>query len=488
MHLKLLRLELKSFFRNPQFGTNLLMKIFMFIGYLYLAFMLIGSGFIVFFLAKEELNENPVRLFCRFFIYYWILDLVLRYFIQQMPTQNIKPFLTQNITKKVLVKHTILKTIFHFFNWGILLFLIPFGILNIIDGFVWWRIIMLILGVYALFYFNNFLNILLNGKDVVFYTVMAILVVLGGLEYFNYLQISEYSEPIFYAFYEYAGVFLIPIVLSIALSYWVYRDIKTNFYLDKGLETQKVEGKTENIQFLNRFGVVGTFINNDIRLLKRSKAAKGTLIGAIAFLLYGLLGFISDTYNADSMRLFTGLFVTGGFIFIFGGRVPAWDSQHYPLMMTMNVPYKEYLKGKWAFLVLTTFISTIIASVYIFISWELYLTIFAAGLYNIGVNSYLTLLSGSFNKTPIDLNTRKKSMGSQNNFNMKTILITLPQLLLPMIVFAGVKYFFGIYIAVIALGILGLIGFLLRNKIFDKIVKRYKEEKYTTLEAFKKGA
>jgi xanthosine utilization system XapX-like protein len=41
--------------------------------------------------------------------------------------------------------------------------------------------------------------------------------------------------------------------------------------------------------------------------------------------------------------------------------------------------------------------------------------------------------------------------------------------------------------AVLSLGILGLIGFLLRDKIFDKIVKIYKSEKYSTLAAFKKG-
>ncbi|HBN6778185.1 TPA: hypothetical protein L3251_003821 [Elizabethkingia anophelis] len=40
--------------------------------------------------------------------------------------------------------------------------------------------------------------------------------------------------------------------------------------------------------------------------------------------------------------------------------------------------------------------------------------------------------------------------------------------------------------AVISLGILGLIGFLLRDKIFDQIVKIYRSEKYSTLAAFKK--
>ena len=69
---------------------------------------------------------------------------------------------------------------------------------------------------------------------------------------------------------------------------------------------------------------------------------------------------------------------------------------------------------------------------------------------------------------------------------MKIMLLMIPQIALPMGVFAVAKYFFGIYPAVGSLAILGIIGFLIRDKIFDIIVKVYKNQKYTTLEAFKK--
>src|SRR5690606_8469504 len=121
----------------------------------------------------------------------------------------------------------------------------------------------------------------------------------------------------------------------------------------------------------------------------------------------------------------------------------------------------------------------------VFISWEFYLTIFAAGLYNLGVNSYLTLLAGAYNKKPIDLNSRAKSFGGgANNMNMKVVLIMVPQMVLPMAVFAAVKYFFGLEMAVASLAVLGLTGFLLRDKIFDLIVKTYKSQKYSTISAF----
>jgi hypothetical protein len=105
----------------------------------------------------------------------------------------------------------------------------------------------------------------------------------------------------------------------------------------------------------------------------------------------------------------------------------------------------------------------------------------------LGVNSFLTLFSGAYNKKPIDLNATTKSFGGgQNKVSFKVMLMLIPQLLLPMSIFAGMKYFFGMYPAVISLGLLGLIGFLMREKIFSQIVKVYKTEKYSTIAAFKK--
>ena len=486
MYWRLLQLEFKNFIRNPQFGTNLGMKILMFFGMAYFSAIFVALPFILYFFAKKKMMADPLLIFCEFFIYYWAFDLIIRYFLQQMPTQNIKPFLTLGITKKKLVNYTVIKILVNFFNWGNLLFLLPFAGLLIYDGgYSVMHLMMFTFGIFAIFYFNNFLNILLNGKNLVLYIVVAVMASLAALEYFKVIELSYYSQRLFYSLYEYAGVFLIPVILAVLTAYLAYQEIYKNFYLDKGLELKVAEGKTENIAFFDRYGVMGTFINNDIRLLKRSKAAKSALFASAMFLLYGLLTFTKG-YDNSFMQVFMGIFVTGGFMLMFGQRVPSWDSSYYPLMMTSNVPYKEYLKGKWSLIIIGISVSIVLSSFYLLISWDFYLTVFAAGLYNLGVNSYITLLAGAFNKKPIDLNSKSKSFGGgTNNFNMKTMLLTIPQMLLPMAVFAIVKYFLGIYPAVASLGILGIIGFMMRDKVFGYIVKVYKTQKYSTLDSFK---
>ncbi|WP_027382995.1 DUF5687 family protein [Epilithonimonas caeni] len=482
---RFIRLEFKSFFRSSSLAANIVVKIFQLLGVLYILaiFVFVACG--AFYLPKQKLHIDPLPFISKFLIYWLIADLFLRYFFQQMPTQNIKPFLTMNIKKSTLVNYMISKTFLSFFTWGGLFIYVPLlGILlyngySALESFSW------TLAIIILSFTINLINILLNGKDLAVWIIGGILVLAGGLDYYNIIALSSVSEKFFMLFYNHWYAIVLPIAIFGLLYVFCRKSIYNNFYLDKGLEMKQEVGKTENIQFLNKYGVLGTFINNDIRMIKRSKAAKSITLGSFLFLFYGLLLFSSPAYKTAYMQLFMGLFVTGGFLFLFGQRVPSFDSSYYPLMMTLNVPYKEYLKAKWWLIASATAVSMVLAVGYAFVSWDLYFTFLAAGLYNIGVNSQVVLLSGAFNKNPIDLNARGKTLGKKNNFSFKNILLLLPQMVLPMAVFGVSKYFFGTTAAVASLGVLGLIGFFLREKFFDFIVKLYKKEKYSTIKAFK---
>ena len=485
MFLKFLRLEIKSFFRGSSVGINLAMKIFRFIGILSFIAYCIGAAFLAFFYVNKEMGEDAMKIVSRFMIVLWAADLILKYLMQQMSTQNIKPFLTLNIPKKTLVNYMLIKTFLSPFSWMNSFFLITFAVICMFNGFGILGSLSWLIALSLLFYLNNFINILFNNKENIAIAVGIVFAGIGGLAYYNIVPVLDYSERFFYSFYDKPYFTLFAIALFAALWKICYNHVKQEFYLDQGLEDKKTIGKTENIAFLNKYGAIGSFINNDIKMMRRNKVTKGIIIGSFMFIFYGLLMFSSDVYKTPYMMMFMGLFVTGGFQFLFGQRVPSFDSSYYPLMMTLNVPYKEYLKAKWWLMNIVTAVSIVVALFYAIISWETYFTFFAAGLYNIGVNSQFTLWSGAFNKTQIDLNSKEKVMGQKNSFNLKSLLLLIPKMLLPMAVFGISKYFFGMTEAVISIAVLGLIGFLFREKIFDTIVKQYKSEKYSTLEAFK---
>lgn len=486
MFKRFLKLEWKSFFRGSSVGINLAMKIFRIIGICFFILWLAMMSFIAYFYVQEEMKEDPLKVISRFMIIGWLIDLVFKYMIQQIPTQNIKPFLTLNIPKKVVVNYTLIKTFLTPLSWFNSIFIITFCGILAFNGYGFLGIFTWFIGVSSLFYLNNFLNLLFNDKENIAIGVGILIAGFAALNYYEIVPVLSYSESIFYSFYDKPYFVLVPVLLFAALWKITFNYIRKSFYLDEGLEAKKEIGKTENIDFLNKYGAIGTFINNDIKMLKRNKVTKGVLIGSFMFMFYGLLMFTNDIYRTPTMMMFMGLFVTGGFQFTFGQRVPAFDSAYYPLMMTQNVPYKEYLKAKWWLMNIVTAISIVIALFYAYFGWNVYFAFFAAGLYNIGVNSQFTLWSGAYNKNLIDLNSKEKRVGQKNTISFKAFILMIPKMLLPMIVYGVMEKLFGIPAAVVTIGVLGLIGFLLREKIFDIIIKKYKTEKYSTLEAFKK--
>jgi hypothetical protein len=482
-----LTLEWKAFLRSASLGMNIGMKILM--GFLALYFMLIfvGAGVGAFYLIKEELHREPLSTINQFLIYYLVIDLLVRYFFQKMPVLNIKPLVILPIKKDTIVHFTLGKTILSFFNWTHALFFIPFSVTLLLNGYSPMHVIVWHIGMAALIYTNNFINILINNKDSVFYPILAVVVGFGIVQYYDLFDITIYTRTFFQGLYESYFMFLIPIATAIGLYYYSFKYFKSNLNLDEGLAQKKDIAKTENFTWLNQFGTLGTFLKNDIKLLKRNKRSRTTVIMSVVFVFYGLLFFTNaiETYQNPMMQMFAGIFVSGGFLFTFGQFIPSWDSAYYQLMMSQNIQYKEYISSKWWLMVIGTVLATIFASFYLLFGLHIYLLILVGAIFNIGVNSHIVMLGGAFVKTPIDLNTAKGAFGDKKAFNLKTMLIAIPKLLLPMGLYASGYYFFSPNIGLLFVALAGILGFCCRNYVFNLIEKIYKTEKYATIAAYK---
>jgi hypothetical protein len=95
------------------------------------------------------------------------------------------------------------------------------------------------------------------------------------------------------------------------------------------------------------------------------------------------------------------------------------------------------------------------------------------------------LLGGAYTKTPIDLSSAGGAFGDKKAFNINVMLLTIPKLLLPIVLYwIGFKIS-GPNLGLAFVGLVGVTGFVLRNKVFSLIEKRYKVEKYSTISAYK---
>ncbi len=120
-----------------------------------------------------------------------------------------------------------------------------------------------------------------------------------------------------------------------------------------------------------------------------------------------------------------------------------------------------------------------------YFGWQVYLTIVVGAIYNIGVNSHLVLLGGAYTKTPIDLDSSKGAFGDKKAFNINTMLISLPKLLLPVVLYWIGSKIMNPNLGLAFVAVAGVLGFALRDKVFSLIEKVYKTEKYKTIDAYK---
>ena len=83
------------------------------------------------------------------------------------------------------------------------------------------------------------------------------------------------------------------------------------------------------------------------------------------------------------------------------------------------------------------------------------------------------------------MESNKNAFGDKKSFNTKTMLMTIPQLIGPVLIFSYVSSNFDSFIAAYVIGTIGIIGMFFRNWAFKIIVKTYKSDKYSTLSAYK---
>ena len=481
-------LQIKQLFRSPTWGQTLWMRILVgfFVLYFVAVFLLLGIG--LFFIIEELELGDPLDVVHGYMLFYVLGDLVFRYLMQKMPVADIKQYLYLPIKKGKIVRLNVFKSLFSFFNVSHLFFIIPFGIILIVEGYPVVETCVWMVSVNIALLANHFLNMLVNNSKMVFAIMLSLLLGLLSLQFYFGVDVTPFSFAIFAHFSSINSLITGGLILWVLVLYTlVFYQYRAQMYLDAGLLDKKIKFRENEYKFLERFGPLAPFLKMDLALITRNKRSKSAVIAGFLLVFYGLLFFTGtvESYESPAWQFFAGIFVTGGFLFSFGQYVPSWDSAYYPLLMSQNIRYIDYLNSKWYLVQIATIISTLLATFYLYLGWDAYRYVLLGMIYNLGINSYLVLWGGAFVKTKIDLSSYKKAFGDKSAFNYKTMLLFIPKLALPLLIYGLTAYYFSHELASIAIIVISILGFTLKKPVFRQIEKVYKKEKYTTLKAYK---
>jgi Family of unknown function (DUF5687) len=483
---RFISLEWKQFKRASYFQKGLAIKILLFLAVLYFGGIAIFMGGLMFFILRKTMPEiDPIVTVNNFLVYWVFANLAIRFFMQQLPVMNIKPLMIIPIKRNVVIHYLLGKTTLSFFNFISLFIFLPFCIVLLIQDYPVLNVVSWFLSIMFLTMAINFVNFLINKNNTVFYVIISALVVLIGLEYFGIFKISEPIGLAFNSLYNNAYLVVIPLLLMIGLYKVNFDFIRKGFYLDDTVSKKAEKINETDLTWMNRFGSIAPFLKNDVKLISRNARPKQVMMMSFFFLFYGLIFYTQEVYmEMPAFLAFASMFVTGGFLLSFGQLVPSWDSEYYKLLMSQNIPYRKYLESKWYLMVVAVAVSFILSTPYLYFGWKIFGMIAAGALFNIGLNTFITLFGGALNRVPIELNVKAKAFSNTNGFNPTQMLIALPKLALPMILFYIPYKLFNFEAGLIVLASSGILGIVFKNFFLNKIEGIYQKGKYKTIAAF----
>ena len=487
---RFLWLEWKSFFRSASLGKSLGLKIFMGFLALYFTGMFLILGIGLFPILKNIYPEgDPLKIANRFALVYFSMELIFRFMLQTLPVMDIKPLMILPIKKKKVVNFVLLKSLYSFYNILPILLIVPFGIVAYFKGgYSGWSMLGWIIAMLSITLCVNFFNFIIKKKFTdnlkALIPVVAVAVILPVLDYFHIFKISVYFGKMLDYLLIYPYLAVIPVILLVLLYKWNQKNLHSKFYLDAGIKGKETKANTKSFAWARKFGSIAPFLQLDLKLIWRNKRPKTTIFLSFIFLAYGLIFYTNDTYQSmPAWFVFAGIFITGIFMINFGQFVPSWDASYYSMIMSQNIPMKQYLASKMGLITFSVVVLAILSTPYVYFGMNILLLNIACAIYNIGVNVPVLLYSGSFNKKRIDLD--KSPFMNYQGTGVSQWLVGLPLMVIPIFLFWIINKFVSYEVAMGTLAGLGIIGLILRPSLLNFLVSCYKKRKYATIEGFK---
>ncbi len=477
-----------NFWRSRNSGKSLVLQIVLGLFYFLIFLEIAGTGILLPFILQEEFpDRNPITLFTSYIVYYFMIGLVLRFQMQELPSLSIQPYLTKNIPRATMLKFLNVRSLVHVINFMPLFVFTPFTIVVIIPAYGTLAGICFLVAMFALVVNNHFLNMFIKRKTVNntawLFGMLLVLAGLKALDYFKVLPMEQLSAKLFTGLLHRPAFALVAVLLAIASFTLNNQYLKNHLYIEELVRDTKLKNSTA-YSFLNRFGEVGNMMALDLKLIFRNKRPRSLVIISGVFLLYGFIFYPQYLESQSYSALFLfALLITGLFISNYGQFLFAWQSGHFDGLMTYNFNMQQYIKAKFSLFFVVCTLQVLIASLYGIMSWKLIPIQFAAYLYSVGVNSFVTIYAATYHYKHLDL-----SKSASMNFQGIGAIQWLQSLAIsfgPAVLFYVLNRFIGFWTAVLGISGLGLAGLIFHQQLISWLAAQFHLRKHKILEGFR---
>ena len=484
MPISLFQLSHKKFMRAPQLEAKLAIKLLMGFIVLYFGGSLLFAGIAVYPILSDQFPErDPISIINSVLVLIFILELIIRYFLQQLPVTEIKSFLLLSIPKKRIIRNVLFRSLLSVYNAIPVLFYLPISISMLQDDYALGQVIAWWVAVTAFSLCLNFISFLANKNNKALAGFVILIILLYLSESYMDVETLRAVGYFFDAIITQPLWILVPLGVFVLLYQITFSFLKKNLNLEGSLAAKKEVANAGRYDFLDVFGSHALFLKNDLRLIVRNVRPKNIVMMSFLFLFYGLFFFTQDN-QPESLLVFASIFISGGFLLTYGNYVPAWDTEYYAFLMCQNLSYKKYLDSKWRLMTFAIIFSTILSLPYLYFGVKIYLLILSGAAFNIGLGTWITLYGGLLNKQPLKLNVKAKAFENTQAFSGKMMLMIFPKMVLPVLLYIIPATLFNPTAGYITLAVSGVLGIVFKNQILIQMAKLFAKQKHEMLQAF----
>lgn len=466
--------------------TNILMGFLIFMMMLYL----LALGLFVDVIIKGLYpDQDPVRVLNGFLIYYFLIDLIARFYLQQVSAFTIESYLHLPVKRSTITHYVVLRTITSIFNYLPLFVFIPFAVkviapdYSVVDAWIW--ILTLIFLVFTNNLIISYLKRQLGSNPRVVGVFAIFLAIFIFLDYFNVISLSSFSTFAFGLIFTHQITAIIPVIAIIGVYILNYHFLRNKLYSEEiNIRKHKKIDSIGNIRYLRSIGITGELIALEMKLMWRNKRTRTIIYMLPIFVLYGFFFYPQEIYRETfGFLIFVGVFMTGGMMLNYANYAFGWESSYFDTILTNNISIDRYLKVKFFNSVIVSTICYIITIPYLFFGWEILLINTVTFLYNIGLLVFVLLYMATYNKKRMDLS--KGSAFNYQGVGASNWLAMIPAFLLPVFIYLPFS-FAGYKIAgLMAIGVLGLIGLIFHKSLLKIIKNQFLKRKYMMAEGFR---
>lgn len=488
--LTLLKNEWKSRVRSAFSGKDVAITVILVFFALYMLLNVLALAFFTPELIREgwELGEGaPVfPELNQLLLYYFLVDLFMRFFLQSFPLLSVQPLLVMPIDRRKVFHFILIRSLPNFFNLLPLILALPILLRAVIPevgsmaGLAWFVLVLLLSGInhYLVFLLKRMFSI----KPVL---IFALLLAIGGIFYldtsgqialstaFSAGVQAAVSQPIW---------LLVPLALVAGLYTALFRRFRQYAYLDAFVSNRQERISARQFTWLDRFGNLGELIRLDLKLIWRNKRPRTMMMVGALFIVYPLL-FVEALEASFVVAIFLGVFISGFLMIQYGQFMLSWESTFFDFMLTRNFSIREYFEAKYYFFAAFVVIFTLLSMAYGFLSLDLPLAFAASALFNVGINSIILMYAATYNVKKVELT--KGAFFNYEGVGANQFVMILPLLLIPIFVYLPFGIWVNKYIGLAVLAGLGVIGIVFRDRLIDMVVRQFQQRKYTISSGFK---